>query len=413
MPKQNLFKNSMERLNSAAKVLGLDQNMLSRLSKPDRIITVSIPVRMDDGNVKVFEGYRVQFNDARGPYKGGLRFHPQVDMSEVKALAFLMSIKNAVVDIPYGGGKGGITVDPKKLSKNELERLSRGFIEKIYKNIGPKVDIPAPDVNTTPLIMGWMVDEYSRLVGEFTPGGHLQANPSRLGGSLGREEATGFGGVEVLKIRGQTEMKFKKNPIVAVQGFGNVGFEFAKFAQKAGFIIAAVSDSKSGIYSPKGLDVMKVKEWKKQMGRVAGFPGSKEVKNEKLLELPVDVLVPAALENQINKNNARRIKAALIIEMANGPTASEADPVLKRRNIQVVPDVLANAGGVATSYLEWTQNLTGIYWTKDEVLQRLTKFMKDAFEDVARQAELLSTDYRTAAFVLAIQRISESIKAKG
>jgi glutamate dehydrogenase/leucine dehydrogenase len=411
MPKQNLFKNSLERLNSAAKQFKIDKDIISRLSKPDRIITVAIPVRMDDGSIKVFEGYRVQHNDARGPYKGGLRYHPQVDMNEVKALAFLMAIKNAVVNIPYGGGKGGITVDPKKISKNELEKLSRGFVAKIYKNIGPKVDIPAPDVNTNSEIMGWMVDEYSRLVGEFTPA-VFTGKPIALGGSLGREEATGFGGVEVLKSAAK-KMKLKKNPIVAVQGFGNVGFEFAKFAQKAGFIIAAVSDSKSGIYSPKGLDVMKVKEWKKQMGRVAGFPGSKEVKNEKLLELPVDVLVPAALENQINKNNARRIKAALIIEMANGPTASEADPVLKRRNIQVVPDVLANAGGVATSYLEWTQNLTGIYWTKDEVLQRLTKFMKDAFEDVARQAELLSTDYRTAAFVLAIQRISESIKAKG
>ncbi|MGE5297857.1 MAG: Glu/Leu/Phe/Val family dehydrogenase [Acidobacteriaceae bacterium] len=411
MAKINMYKSAMENLSNAAKILKLDQEILSRLSKPDRILTVAIPVKMDDGKTQVFEGYRVQHNDARGPYKGGLRYHPQVDMSEVKALAFLMAIKNAVVNVPYGGGKGGITVDPKKLSKGELERLSRGFIQKIYKFIGPQVDVPAPDVNTTPQIMAWMVDEYSKLVGQFTPG-VITGKPLSLNGSQGREEATGFGGVEVLKAAVK-HFKLKKNATVAIQGFGNVGNFFAKLAEKAGFRVVAVSDSNSGIYSPKGLPIAKVIEWKKQMGKVAGFPGSTEIKNEKLLELPVDILVPAALENQIHKNNARKIKAGLIVEMANGPIASEADPILARRGIPVVPDVLANSGGVATSYLEWVQNLSGIYWSREEVLGRLEMFMSQAFKDVVEASERHGATLRMGAFILAVERIAAAMKVRG
>jgi glutamate dehydrogenase len=407
----NPYRSAMEQLNKAAEVLKLDKGILEVLKKPSRVMSVSIPVKMDNGEVKVFSGFRVQYNDARGPFKGGLRFHPQVDLDEVKALAFWMSIKNAVVGVPYGGGKGGIIVDPKKLSKNELERLSRKFISLIYKDIGPQVDVPAPDVNTTPEIMGWMVDEYSKLVGQFTPA-VITGKPLSIGGSKGREEATGFGGVEVLKQAAE-HFKLKKGATVAVQGFGNVGSFFALLASKAGFKVVAVSDSKIGIYAPKGLDIAKVQAWKKQQGTLKGFPGTIDVTNEKLLELPVDVLVPAALENQIHKNNAKRIKARVVLEMANGPTTPEADVILMRRQIPVVPDVLSNSGGVATSYLEWSQNLSGYYWSKDEVLGKLKDYMHEAWQNVVKTSGSYGTDLRTAAFVLAIQRIAEAMKARG
>src|SRR3989344_5372141 len=278
MEKINSFKSAMQQLDNAAKVLKLDKEIFAILRQPKRILSVSIPVKMDNGEQKVFQGFRVQYNDARGPFKGGLRFHSQVNMDEVKALAFWMSIKNAVVGVPYGGGKGGIIVDPKKLSKGELERLSRKFIDLIYKNIGPQVDVPAPDVNTTPEIMGWMVDEYSKLVGSLQLA-VITGKPLSMGGSAGREEATGFGGVEVLKLATK-ELKIKKGATVAIQGFGNVGYFFAELAQQAGFKVVAVSDSKSGIYAPKGLDIKKVLEWKKQMGVLSGFPGTTNVTNE-------------------------------------------------------------------------------------------------------------------------------------
>lgn len=409
--KINPYKSAMQQLEHAASVLKLDKEILEKLRHPDRVLNVSVPVRMDNGEVKIFEGYRVQYNDARGPYKGGLRFHPQVSMDEVKALAFWMSIKNAVVGVPYGGGKGGITVDPKKLSKAELERLSRRFAQKIAQNIGPHIDVPAPDVNTTPEIMAWMVDEYSKIVGKFTPA-VITGKPLSMGGSQGREEATGFGGIVVLKEI--LKVRKKKNPTVAVQGFGNVGYHFAQLAQAANMKVVAVSDSKGGIYTPKGLDVKKVQEWKKQMGQVKGYPGTAEVSNEKLLELPVDVLVPAALENVIDKNNAKRIKASIIMELANGPTSSEADPVLSRKKIIVIPDVLANSGGVATSYLEWTQNLSGYYWSKKEVLRKLEEYMIQATADVLKTCQEYGVaDLRTGAFILAIKRIAEATKSRG
>jgi glutamate dehydrogenase/leucine dehydrogenase len=411
MAKVNPFKTAMQQLEDAAKVLNLDKQILGLLKQPSRIISVAVPVKMDNGEQKVFQGFRVQYNDARGPFKGGLRFHPQVDMDEVKALAFWMSIKNAVVDVPYGGGKGGIIVDPKKLSKGELERLSRKFIDLIYKNIGPQVDVPAPDVNTTPEVMGWMVDEYSKLVGSLQLA-VITGKPLSMGGSQGREEATGFGGVEVLKQVAKV-FKLKKGASVAIQGFGNVGAFFAELAQDAGFKVVAVSDSKSGIYAPKGMDVKKVLEWKKQMGGLANFPGSTNVTNDKLLELPVDILVPAALENQLHKGNARKVKAKVILEMANGPTTPEADAIFARRKIPVIPDVLCNSGGVATSYLEWTQNLNGYYWTKEEVLKRLEKYMHQAWVNVHQTVLKHDTNYRTAAFILAILRITEAMKVRG
>ncbi|MBI4363432.1 MAG: Glu/Leu/Phe/Val dehydrogenase, partial [Candidatus Doudnabacteria bacterium] len=400
-----------EQLDLAAQTLKLEPDILKLLQKPQRTINVSISIRLDDGSLKVFEGFRVQYNNARGPYKGGLRYHPQVDMNEIKALAFWMAIKNAVVGIPYGGSKGGITVDPKKLSKAELERLSRRFIDLIYKDIGPDVDVPAPDVNTDAEIMGWMVDEYSKLAGKWTPA-VITGKPLSLGGSQGREEATGFGGVTIMRDA-VTFFKLKKNATVAVQGFGNVGFYFAMFAAEAGFKVAAVSDSKGGVYSAKGLDVKKVHEWKIQTGVVKGYPGTVEVTNEKLLELPVDVLVPAALENQIHEKNARKIKAKLIVEMANGPTTPEADKILNRRKIPVIPDVLANSGGVATSYLEWSQNLSGQYLSESEVLKKLEQFMQTAWKNVVTAQKEFDTSFRNAAFILAIRRIAEAIKNRG
>lgn len=411
MPKINPFNSAMQQLKKAAETLKLDQDIFAILKHPDRTITVNIPLKMDNGKIKVFQGFRVQYNDARGPYKGGLRYHSQVNMDEVKALAFWMSIKNAVVNVPYGGGKGGIAVDPKHLSKTELEKLSRRFIGLIYRNIGPHLDVPAPDVNTTPEIMGWMVDEYSKLVGKQTLA-VITGKPLNLGGSKGREEATGFGGVEILKHAAK-QFKVKKSATVAIQGFGNVGHFFAVFAESAGFKVVAVSDSKGGIYSPKGLDIKKVLDWKKKTGRLAGFPGTAEISNEKLLELPVDVLVPAALENQIHAGNAKRIKAKLIVEMANGPTTPDADKILTKNKRILIPDVLSNSGGVATSYLEWSQNLSGNYMSHTEVLKKLRSFMAKAWQDVLKTQREHGGDFRNAAFVLAIKRIAEAMKARG
>ncbi len=411
MAKVNPFKSAMQQLANAAEVLKLDKNILVLLQRPTRVISVNIPLTMDDGVVKVFEGFRVQYNDARGPFKGGLRFHPQVDMDEVKALAFWMSIKNAVVNVPYGGGKGGIAVDPKKLSQAELERLSRKFIDLIYKDIGPHIDVPAPDVNTTPQIMGWMVDEYAKLVGKFTPA-VITGKPLSMGGSEGREEATGFGGVEILKQAAKA-LKLKKDASIAIQGFGNVGSFFAELAVASGFKVVAVSDSKGGIYDPKSLNIEKIAEHKKAIGSFENYPGAKMVSNEKLLELPVDILVPAALENQLHKDNAKKVKAKLIIEMANGPTTPEADMIFHKRGIWVIPDVLSNSGGVATSYLEWVQNLSGYSWPKEEVLSKLTVYMVEAWKNVLKVREEYGTDFRNAAFVLAINRIAQSMRDRG
>lgn len=401
----------MQQLDNAAKALGLNNEIQNLLKQPARIINVSIPVKMDGGGVKIFAGLRVQYNDARGPFKGGLRYHPQVGLDELKALAFWMCIKNAVVGVPYGGAKGGIAVDPKKLSKPELERLSRKFIDLIYKNIGPDVDVPAPDVNTTPEIMGWMADEYSKLVGKFTPA-VITGKPLSMGGSKGREEATGFGGVEILK-QAVKAARIKKNSTVAVQGFGNVGSHLAQLASKAGFKVVGLSDSKGGIYNPRGLDIHDVLQYKAEHQALRGFPGSIDVSNEKLLELPVDILVPAALENQIHKGNARKIRAKLIVEMANGPTTPEADIILHKKGIWVIPDVLANSGGVAASYLEWSQNLSGYYWSKVEVLKKLERYMTEAWKNVLRTREEYKTDFRNAAFILAINRIAEAMHDRG
>ncbi len=383
-----------------------------QLEKPQKIVEVNFPVQMDNGEVKIFRGFRVQFNNARGPYKGGIRFHPQVDLSEVKALAAWMTIKCAVADIPFGGGKGGVIVDPKKLSEGELERLSRAYVRAIYQDIGPDLDVPAPDVNTNPQIMSWMLAEYRKMSNVKTQNSKVLATftgkPLDGGGSEGRVEATGQGGVFVIASLAQ-KLKMENSKLkIAVQGFGNVGYNFAKLASEVGFKVIAVSDSKGAVANKEKLDIEEITAWKKETGSVVGFPGTKNVTNEELLELPVDILVPAALENVINAENAKDIKAKAIIEMANGPITPEADEVLEKRGIISVPDVLANSGGVIVSYFEWRQNRKGERWSKDVVFAKLQEKITRAFEDVWKEAEQKKVSLREAAYALAISRITSA-----
>ncbi len=418
----NAFNNALAQLKKSAELVQLNKDIWERLKSPDNILQVALPVRMDDGGLKVFEGYRVQYNNSRGPYKGGLRFHPQTDLHEVKALSFWMAIKCAVAGIPYGGAKGGITVDPKKLSAGELERLTRVFTQKLAGFIGPEKDIPAPDVNTNPQIMAWMVDEYAKIKGYNVPG-VVTGKPLEVGGSLGRNEATGLGGFFVLE---RLAKKLKLNPkktTVAIQGFGNVGYNLAIFLHKAGYKIIAVSDSQGGILNKNGHDMepVEVMKAKQKAGKIDGCycKGTvcdclnfSQVSNEKLLELPVDVLVPAALEGAINEKNAGRVKAKIVLEMANGGVTPEAEEKLNKKGVVVVPDVLANAGGVVVSYFEWVQNLQNYYWGLEEVNQRLEKIMDEALEAVWQRKEKYQTNLRMGAFALALERIEGAMRTR-
>lgn len=406
------YGNAMEQLRRAAELLQLDQATRSILEHPRRTVQVSMAVRMDDGAVRVFEGYRVQHNNARGPYKGGIRYHAQTDMDEVKALAFWMAVKCAVVDIPFGGGKGGITVDPKALSRGEKERLTRAFTRAIADVIGPERDVPAPDVNTNPEIMGWIADEYSQIVGHAAPA-VVTGKPIAVGGSEGRGTATGQGGFYVLeavreKVRLEPELA-----TVAIQGFGNAGQAMAKLLFRHGYTIVAISDSKGGVASEKGLDPDALLEHKEKTGSVQGFPGATDITNAELLAYPCGILVPSALENQITGENAHAIKAKIVLELANGPTTPEADTILAEAGVTVVPDVLANAGGVATSYLEWVQNMEGSRWTESEVFEKLQRIMRNAFDGVWAAKEQYGVDMRRAAFVAGIRRIKDAMIAKG
>jgi glutamate dehydrogenase/leucine dehydrogenase len=402
----NPFVSAMEQLSNAAAVLHAS-DATDFLKKPNRILNVDIPVVMDDGSTKIFKGYRIQYNNARGPYKGGIRFHPDVSMDEVKALAFWMAMKCAVVDLPLGGGKGGVIVDPKTLSMGELERLSRGYVRAIADHIGPGKDVPAPDVNTTGQIMGWMVDEYMKLhPGDEKMRAAFTGKLIADGGSEGREEATGLGGLYVLQA--MLEKLGKTGTLTAaVQGFGNVGYNVAKFLTGIGITVVAVSDSKGGMFVPEGLDIEAVHAQKKATGMLSG---GKPITNAELLELAVDILVPSALESVITAQNAGKIKATVVLEMANGPTIPEADKILFERGVVVIPDILANAGGVTVSCFEWEQNLKGEHWAKDEVNKKLKLKMNKAASDVWDTAKKYSIDMRTAAFVVAIERISTAIK---
>ncbi|HEY3266628.1 MAG TPA: Glu/Leu/Phe/Val dehydrogenase [Armatimonadota bacterium] len=411
----DIFTDAIRRLDAAARHLDVDAEVLDQLRIPKSVLQVAIPVRMDDGSLRVFQGYRVRYSDARGPGKGGIRYHPQVSLSEVKALAFWMAFKCAVVGIPYGGGKGGIIVDPRLLSLTELERLSRGFIRQIAPVLGPDVDVPAPDVYTNSTTMAWMMDEFSIISGRKELA-VITGKPLELGGSLGRDDATGRGGYYCIKEMEAAEGWNPRDISVAVQGFGNAGQHAARLLHADGYKVVAVSDSRDGWYKPNGLDIPAVIAAKVRTGRLV-LPepdaDAQPITNEALLELPVHLLAPSALENQITGKNAARIQAKVILELANGPTTSEADAILQKRGITVVPDILANAGGVTVSYFEWTQNRAGFYWSLDEVHGRLRAIMARSYHEVADTAKEKGTDLRTGAYVLALKRIAEALQPEG
>jgi len=403
-----VFENAQTQLEKAKKHIELTQETEESLKYPSEAFSFSIPVKMDNGSLKVFEGHRVRYNDARGPTKGGIRYHPGVSLDEVKALAFWMTIKSAVINIPYGGGKGGVTVDPKKLSKTELERLSRGWMRKACRIVGPDRDIPAPDVYTNAQIMAWMVDEYSTIVGKYSPA-VITGKPLSLGGSLGRSYATALGGFYCVK---EAVEKVKIGKTVAVQGFGNAGSHMARLLSEDGYKVIAVSDSKGGALLEKGFDFKKLSEVKEKERRVDAYPGCKKLGPTELLELDCDILVLAALENQVTKENADKIKAKMIVELANGPTTPEADDILHKNGKFIIPDILANAGGVCVSYFEWVQNKQGYYWKEDEVNAKLHEKMVKEFGATFDIHKEKKVDMRTAAYVLALGRIDEATNAK-
>ncbi|MBI2415916.1 MAG: Glu/Leu/Phe/Val dehydrogenase [Candidatus Kerfeldbacteria bacterium] len=411
MPKINPFKSAQQQLDKAAQLMGLDSTVRERLSMPKREIHFYVPVNMDDGSTKIFEAYRVQYDDSRGPNKGGIRFHPATDINEVKALAFWMTFKCATVGIPLGGGKGGVTVDPKRLSERELEQLSRGFIRGLRADIGPDKDVPAPDVYTNPKIMAWMLDEYETLHGRHLPG-VITGKPLPVGGSAGRGYSTAQGGVYVT-LELAKKMKLKKGATVVIQGFGNAGSYMAKILTKKGYKIIGVSDSRGGIVNPKGLDPVAVEKHKASTGSVQNFAGAKNVTNAQVLTTPCDILVPAALENVITADNAGKIKAKAIVELANGPTTPEADEKLYKKGIILVPDILANAGGVTVSYFEQVQNAYNYYWSEQEVLAKLEPIMVDSFNAVWANTVKYNCDLRTAAYIHAARRIEQAMLARG
>lgn len=401
------FDNALSQLARATVVRAFSQEFLDRLSHPNRQIRVSIPVRMDDGSLKIFEGYRVQHNNARGPYKGGIRYHEQTDIEEVKALAFWMSLKCAVVNIPMGGGKGGITVNPKSLSSRELELLSRGWMRAMADVVGPKKDVPAPDVNTTPQIMAWMADEYAKITGD-TSGAVITGKPLDRGGSEGRGAATAQGGFYVFDaLREKLELPAVCR--IAIQGFGNAGSHAAELWTNAGHKLVATSDSRGAIYCEEGIDPIKLEEHKKATGSVIGFENATTISQDELLVCACDVLIPAALENQLTKENANRVQARVVLELANGPTTPEADDLFFSKNITVIPDILANAGGVTVSTFEWEQSLKEEHWSEAEVFMKLKEIMTREANAIFDSAMVLQTDLRRAAFVVALSRIEEAM----
>jgi glutamate dehydrogenase/leucine dehydrogenase len=407
----NPFLSAQKQLQNTVKYLKDYEGVIDKLKSPQRVIEFNLSIKMDDGSTKVFQAYRSQHNNARGPFKGGIRYHQDVTIDEVKALSTWMTWKCAVVDIPYGGGKGGIIVNPNELSINELERLSREYARALVPFIGQDIDIPAPDVNTNGQIMSWILDEYELITGKKEPG-VITGKPIELGGSLGRDRATGQGGVYVLQELTRQLSLDPNNIKIAIQGFGNAGQWFARLASKLGYIIVAVSDSKSGIYNENGLDVEKIIEFKNNNNGLDKYIEYSQISNKELLELPVDILVPAALENVINTSNADKIQAKYILELANGPTTPEADEILFGKNIMVIPDVLANAGGVTVSYFEWVQNRMGYYWTQEEVLQKLEPIMVKAFQDSYAKTAQLQVNMRIGTYVLAVERVIEAEKLR-
>lgn len=415
------FDQALARLDTAFKFADINPEALEKLKYPKAILQVSIPLRKDDGSLQIFTGYRVHYNDIRGPAKGGIRYHPNVTLEEIKALAFWMTIKCSVLGIPFGGSKGGIVVNPKQLSHLELERLSRSYIDAVHSFIGPNQDIPAPDVYTNSIIMGWMMDEYSKIVGQYTPG-VITGKPIPLGGSYGRDDATGRGAFICIQELAKKKNWKKQSIRIAVQGFGNAGQGIAQLLYDEGYKIVAVSDSQGGIYRSAGFDIPSLIHIKNSSKKIQAVyctqsicesVDAEMISNEQLLELEVDLLIPAAMENQITKENASKIKAPVIVEIANGPTTLEADKILGEKGVLIVPDVLANAGGVVVSYFEWVQNKTGLYWTLEQVYQRLQEMMVREFENVYQLMESHKTDMRTAAYVHALNRYVEAVVAQG
>ena len=411
----NPYDNVLKVMDEAAQILGYSESDIEPLKYPERELKVSVPVVMDDGSTRVFEGYRIQHSTSRGPAKGGIRFHPAVNNDEVKALAAWMTFKCAVVNIPFGGGKGGVVCDPRQLSERELRAITRRFTAAIMPLIGPDQDIPAPDVGSNATVMGWMMDTYSMLKGHCVHG-VVTGKPIELGGALGRNEATGRGVMFTTRNMMKKMGLEMKGTDVAVQGMGNVGSITAKLLHQEGMKVVAVSDVSGGIYKEDGLDIPAILAYlgKDRKNLLSGYEeaGMSRISNEELLELPVTVLVPAALENQINGSNADRIQAKLIIEAANGPTAAEADPILNSKGITVVPDILSNAGGVVVSYFEWVQNIQSVSWTEEEVNAKLEQIMNNSFDAVYNIAQEKKVPMRTGAYLIAVDRVVKAKKAR-
>ena len=409
--KVNNFKACCDQFERAADKLGLEENFSNSLMMPDRELAVEVPLNRDDGSLAVFKGYRIQHNNARGPFKGGIRYHQEVDLDEVRALAALMTYKTAVVDIPYGGGKGGITIDPRDYSERELEQLSRRFFRRISPIIGVNKDIPAPDVNTTAQIMAWFMDEYSQNHG-YSPG-IVTGKPIDLGGSLGREAATGRGVYFTIR-EAAAEFEVDLSEATAViQGFGNVGSFAAKFLHEAGCKVIAVSDVTGGLHEPNGLDISSLTDYVKENRVIEGSGQGKKLSNEELLTIQCDFLVPAALGGVIHKMNADNLNCRFVIEAANGPTTPPGDEILFDKSIPVIPDILTNAGGVTVSYFEWVQNLQQFRWEEDDVNAKLEKKMVSAYSEVSTLRKEKKVSFRTAAFMVAIDRVARSVKLRG
>jgi glutamate dehydrogenase/leucine dehydrogenase len=411
MTNQNPFASALAQLAQVQTLINIPENIYTQLLQPQKFFEVAIPVKMDNGSVKVFSGFRSQFNDARGPFKGGIRFHPHVSIDEVKALSAWMTWKTAVVDLPLGGGKGGIIVDPKQLSAGELERLSRGYIRALYKAFGPEIDVPAPDVNTNGQIMAWMLDEFETIVGKHQPG-TITGKPLSIGGSKAREYSTAQGAVYVLN-QAVKKVGLKLGATVGIEGFGNAGSYMARILHNEGYKIVMVSDSQGIAVNTDGLDVEAVWQHKQATGSVANYPKSQLSNETSPVGFAVDILIPAALENSITIENAKTVQAKLIIELANGPITPEADKLLNDRGVIIVPDILANAGGVAVSYFEQVQNQYNFYWSEEEVLSKLEAMMCLAFDQVWASKEQHATTVRMGAYALAVERVAKAMTDRG
>ncbi|MCJ7450209.1 MAG: Glu/Leu/Phe/Val dehydrogenase [Candidatus Nanohaloarchaeota archaeon QJJ-9] len=402
-------ENLLEKVKESERV---DKKGIELLKRPKKSLNVSLPVKMDDGAVEIFPSFRMQYNDARGPTKGGIRFHPKVNREEVQELSFLMALKCAVADIPYGGAKGGVKVDPRELSEQEKERLSRAYARAYSEFIGPEKDVPAPDMNTNAKIMGWMRDEYEQVEGEHAPG-VITGKPVEFGGSKARSYATGLGGSHIVDQFVDDRGWKKEETTIAIQGFGNVGSNLARFLDKKGYKVVAISDSSGGWQDKNGIDVQKLFEEYESPGDYKKLGEGEKISNHDILTMDVDILMPAAIEDQITEENMEQIQASAIIEMANGPTSAEADEFLKEQGIPIVPDILANAGGVTTSYFEWLQNLSNEYWSEEKVREKLEDYMVSAYKEVKEVQEEEEVSMREASYILAIERIMEAEKARG